>query len=291
MASLEQIRFLARVRVASPRQFACAFEHDVWWAYKRIQRLCEQGLADRARPLRDLPSVAWATPAALASAGLARSKPPSLSLDRLGHDLAVTELLLSLRRPAAGSVLTERELRREQGSPAAGLIRVAPGQGTRAALHCPDLAVEVEGGRWAVEIEFSAKGRERLLRILTAYRGSDYAGVVYYVREPALARAISRLALDCGLNGKLTLRAWELWPGPAQDAAEIESAARRHRALVTEDENDRSPTVRTPSEDAGNDRRERERAAAIDAWERQLEHRDAQGSNRRPRFAHRVTGA
>ncbi len=88
MASLEQVRLLARVRVASPRQFACAFEHDVWWAYKRIQQLCEQGLADRARPLRDLPSVAWATPAGLVAAGLARSKPPSLSLDRLGHDLA-----------------------------------------------------------------------------------------------------------------------------------------------------------------------------------------------------------
>jgi hypothetical protein len=80
---LEQLRFLTRVRVASPRQFGAAFEHDAWWAYKRIARLCDQGLADRARPLREFPAAVWATPAGLAAVGLVRSRPPRLSLDRL----------------------------------------------------------------------------------------------------------------------------------------------------------------------------------------------------------------
>jgi hypothetical protein len=131
---LEQVRLLARVRGVSPRQFGAAFEHDAWSAYKRIQRLCEQGLADRARPLRDLPSVVWATPAGLAAVGLERSRPLRLSLDRLAHDLAFTELLLSLRRTAGGNVVTERELRRDQASSSVGLIRIAAGGGTGAAI-------------------------------------------------------------------------------------------------------------------------------------------------------------
>lgn len=285
MSLLEQLRFLARVRVASPRQFGAAFEHDAWWAYKRIARLCDQGLADRARPLREFPAAVWATPAGLAAVGLARSRPPRLSLDRLAHDLAVTELFLDLGRTPGVSVLTERELRREQRRP--GPIPVAHGRSAGPATHCPDLVVEVEGRCWAVEIEFSAKGRERLRRILAAYRGSDYTGVVYYLREPALARAISRLALDCGLNGELALRAWELWPAPLQDTAEIERVASRHREVASERGNGARPTRGTPQNDADLDRRQRERAAAIEGWERELERRDAEQSGSRLRLARR----
>jgi Replication-relaxation len=282
---LEQLRFLARVRVASPRQFGAAFEHDAWWAYKRIARLCDQGLADRARPLREFPAAVWATPAGLAAVGLTRSRPPRLSLARLAHDLAVTELLLELGRTPGVSVLTERELQREQRR--AGRIPVARGRSTGPATHCPDLAVEVGGRRWAVEIEFSAKGRERLRRILEAYRRSDYTGVVYYLREPTLAWAISRLALDCGLNGELALRAWELWPAPSKDTAEIERVARRHREAASERGNGAPPTRRRPWQDADIDRRERERAAAIEGWERELERRDAEQSGSRLRLVRR----
>jgi Replication-relaxation len=286
---LEQLRFLARVRVASPRQFGAAFEHDAWWAYKRIARLCDQGLADRARPLREFPAAVWATPAGLAAVGLARSRPPRLSLDRLAHDLAVTELLLELGRTPRVCVLTERELWREQGRP--GGIPVAGGRSAGSATHCPDLVVEVGGRRWAVEIEFSAKGRERLRRILAAYRGSDYTGVVYYVREPALARAISRLALDSRLNGDLALRAWELWPTPLQDTAEIERVARRHREAALDRGNGAPATRRAPRTDADMDRRQRERAAAIEGWERELERRDSEQSGSRLRLARRAAGS
>lgn len=288
MSLLEQLRFLARVRVASPRQFGAAFEHDAWWAYKRIARLCDQGLADRARPLREFPAAVWATPAALAAVGLVRSRPPRLSLDRVAHDLAVTELLLELGRTPGVSVLTERELRREQRRP--GPIPVAAGRSAGSTTHCPDLVVEVEGRRWAVEIEFSAKGRERLRRILAAYRRSDYTGVVYYLREPALARAISRLALDCGLNGEFALRAWELWPDPSQDTAEIERVACRHREVASERGDSAPPTRRAPREDADIDRRQRERAAAIEGWERELERRDAEQSRDRLRLMRRAAG-
>jgi hypothetical protein len=202
---IEQLRFLSRVRVASPRQFGLAFEHDAWWAYKRIERLKADGLADGARPLRDLPGVVWATPDGLAAAGQPRSRKPRLSLDRLGHDLAVTELLLHLQRTSAAAVLSERELWREPASPSPGLIEVppGPGRGGGSATHCPDLAVDVHGRRWAVEVEFTLKGRERLRGILTAYRQSSYAAVVYYVREAAIARALARGADDRGLGHRL----------------------------------------------------------------------------------------
>jgi hypothetical protein len=126
-----------------------------------------------------------------------------------------------------------------------------------------------------------------LRRILAAYRRSDYTGVVYYVREPALARAISRLALDCGLNGELALRAWELWPAPLQDTAEIERVASRHREVASERRNGARPTRHTPPKDPDLDRRQRERAAAIEGWERELERRDAEQSGSRLRLVRR----
>jgi hypothetical protein len=288
---LEQVRLLARVRIASPRQFGVAFEHDVWWAYKRIQRLCQQGLADRARPLRDLPGVVWATPAGLAALGLARSKPPRLSLDRLGHDLAVTELLLSLRRATGASVLTERELRREQGSRGGAPVPIAASRGILPSVHWPDLAVEAEGRRWAVEIEFSAKGRERLRRTLAAYRRSSYSGVAYYVRDPALARAISSAAFDSGLNGELSLRAWELWPTPSGDVAEIERIARRHRERAATSGVSACNDGARRAESGPDTRREKERIVAIEAWERELERRDSEQVGRRLRLARRPKGS
>ena len=260
---VEQVRFLTRVRVCSPRQFGAAFDHDVWWAYKRIDRLCGQGLADRSRPLRELPGIVRATADGLAAAGLARSRTPRVSLDRLAHDLAVTELLLWFERTRSQSVIAERELWRGAGE---GLIDISGVRGRR--THCPDLALEVDGTEWAVEVEFSLKGATRLRNILSAYRRSSYAGVVYYVREPGLARTMSRLATESDLGERLRLRAWELWPLPSGHVAEIEAIAREHRGSTAQasaplrQDHPRRPAAET------------NRAAEIKAWEEELERRD-----------------
>jgi hypothetical protein len=287
---IEQLRFLVRVRVASPRQFGIAFDHDVWWAYKRIEQLCKQGLADRARPLRDLPGVVWATPEGLAAVGLARVRPPRLSLDRMAHDLAVTELLLSLRRSPGAKAVGERELRRGQGSPPTGVIRVNSGP-RHPITHCPDLSVEIGGRRWAVEVEFSAKGKQRLRSILSGYRGSEYhGGVVYYVREPDLAATLSRTALDCGLGAGLTLRAWELWPTPSRSAGEIRRVARQHRSLAAERVAPDPAPSRQPAAPTGEEL-DHERSDAIEAWERQLERRDGERAARHAWLGRRRKGA
>jgi hypothetical protein len=157
-------------------------------------------------------------------------------------------------------------------------------------MHCPDLAVEVEGARWAVEVEFSVKGRERLRRILAAYGGSEYVGVVYYVREAALASVISRLSLDCGLNGRLRLRPGELWPSPSHAPAEIERIAREHRTSAIKPGNDAAPPRGRSTAGRESDRRERERMGAINAWERQVERRDKQEAGRRLRLGRRRSG-
>lgn len=272
MSLLEQLRFLGRVRVCSPEQFAVAFEHDVWWAYKRIARLCTEGLADRARPLRHLPTAVWATPDGLAAAGLARSKRPKLSLDRLGHDLAATQLLLELEGGAGARVFSERELRREEcGS---GLVSIGRARHGDDMTHCPDLAIVSGRQRWALELEFSPKGSQRLRGILTGYRRSDYAGVVYYVRDPALARSLSRLSLDCGLNERLSLRAWELWPEPSTQCAEVDHVASRHRELALASSG-ASFATRVERENSVAESPAPERRAAIEAWERRLHDHDA----------------
>lgn len=271
---MEQLRFLTRVRVASPRQFGIALDHDVWWAYKRIEQLCKQGLAERSRPLRELPGIVWATPDGLAAAGLTRSRLPRPSVDRIGHDLAVTELLLSIEHAERQTVLSERELWRGAGE---GPIDVAGGV-SGPNRHCADLVVMMGETSWAAEVEFSLKGATRLRKILGAYRASPYEGVVYYVREPALARTISRLALEADVGDRLRIRPWRLWPAPSESADVIETIAQEHRAAAS------AAVTPIREERAQRPQVDDERAAAIEAWDRELARRDREHKGNRLRL-------
>ena len=250
----DQLAVLSSVQVATPRQFGLAFAHDVWWAYKRLDRLALDGLIARARPRAGLPGVVWLTPAGLTVAGCVPGRQMQQSLERLRHDLAVTELLVDVRTRAIPVIATERELRRDDAE----------------RPHCPDLVVATEAGECAVEIEFSAKSRARLRRILDAYRRDRYAQVIYYLRSDGLARRVSQLARECGLADRLELRPWMLWPDPTPRAAEIEAVAAAHRQGCAAPAD--PPRASEPA-------REYERAEAIEAWERELARRDGRNGS------------
>ena len=255
VAQTDQLAFLSSVQVATPRQFGLAFDHDVWWAYKRLDRLARHGLIARARPQAGLPGVVWLTPAGLTAAGCVPGRQMQQSVDRLRHDLAVTELLVDLRTRAIPVIATERELRRDDAE----------------RPHCPDLVVATEAGECALEVEFSVKSRARLRRILDGYRGTRYAEVIYYLRSDGLARTLAQIASECGLGDRLELRPWMLWPDPTPRAAEIEAVAAAHRQADATPAD--PPRVSEPV-------RERDRAEAIEAWERELARRDGKTAPR-----------
>lgn len=219
----ELLAFLAAVRIASVAQFARAFAHDYAWAYKRLRALRNQGLADRKHEHRSLPAAYFVSADGLATIGLPRSRPPRLSLDRLAHDFAITEGLLEFRPRA--ELTPERELLREPGQES--LLRLPSRRNAGPKTHCPDLvAVNQRAEHWGVEIEFARKGAARLSAILAGYRSSRrYAGVVYFVRDAAMARLLARCASEQRLGRGLRIAAWIYWPRPSREAREIEEIA------------------------------------------------------------------
>jgi hypothetical protein len=97
-------------------------------------------------------------------------------------------------RPEA-EVRTERECRRRERAEVERYSVEVFGGGHRSdRRRWPDLVVEHQEHRMAVEIEFSPKGRARLDRILNGYVTSGYDEVVFYVRAVAVGRLLRELA-------------------------------------------------------------------------------------------------
>jgi hypothetical protein len=135
--------------------------------------------------------------------------PPRQDLRSYDHDVGVAWLWLAARFGAFGpidAVLAERRLRshdagREAGAEPFGvrLGGFGPRGGER--LHYPDLLLRTaDGGRLALELELSPKGRERLEMILAGY-GADRRidRVVYLIESRAIARRVKAAAREVGV--------------------------------------------------------------------------------------------
>ena len=97
----------------------------------------------------------------------------------------------ALRVPGL-EVLAERELRLVESDEGKLLASVkAAAAGGLPALHRPDLVLVADGRTLAVEVELSVKAPRRLQRICTAYARARHVDHVYYLAEPAPARAVA----------------------------------------------------------------------------------------------------
>ncbi len=113
------------------------------------------------------------------------------------HELALTQLVcrLELTRPDL-DVLTERDAReREPDEDRRCSVDVRAEHGVTA-KRWPDASVTDGRRTVALEVEFAAKGTERLSRILEAYIASSMAEVRFFVTDPVVAGRIARLKRD-----------------------------------------------------------------------------------------------
>jgi hypothetical protein len=244
------MRFIARFRFCSVAQVAKAHSMSETRAYKRTQALRRLGLLAFRRPLLEWPGAVYVTADGCSYLGLPRRREPRLDVASYGHELAVSELCARLERnEAIRRVLTERELRElthetgEQWFVPIEAPKSIRRRGTQ--KRWPDLAVEDTDGRLiAIELEGAVKGSERWRRILAGYADSErYAGCLWHVREPQVARRLSELSFEDLLAAAGAPRALHLrpWPGlGAEEEGQIAELERAHRQRLAERERERA---------------------------------------------------
>lgn len=131
------------------------------------------------------------------------------------HDLAVMRLYLTLRgNSRVTTIMTEREIRSSGPDPASNEWAIPIVRSTgKEGYSWPDLVTVGDVGIWGHEVEWSAKNKQRLRRLMIAYgRSRHYDGGVYYytdsaraVVESCAATANERLR-DAGLGAQIITR-------------------------------------------------------------------------------------
>ena len=132
-----------------------------------------------------------------------------IRLAEYDHDLAVMRLYLTLRgNERVTTIMTEREIR-SSNEWAIPIVRSSGKEG----YAWPDLVTVGDVGVWGHEVEWSAKNKQRLRRLMIAYgRSRHYDGGVYYYTDSARAvvescatTANERLR-DAGLGAQIITR-------------------------------------------------------------------------------------
>ena len=126
-------------------------------------------------------------------------------------------------------MLTERECRRREpdGARRYSVDLLITGRPKR----WPDLVLQAEQRKDAIELELAPKTTDRLTAILTGHAHSDYTRVLLLVESPALAKRLARVA------AKVTATTTSRWRTPpafqidARPDTDDETVAAIHRAL------------------------------------------------------------
>lgn len=200
-------------------------------AYRRLSGLVDVGLLSYRRIFHAQPGCYLVTNGGLAVIDSELPR-PTIDLRTYRHDLGVVWLWLAAHDGQFGSVeqlLTERQMRsHDQGAGVTAIERVGvPVEGYdrsgRPRIHYPDvLVVAPDGGRVALELELSVKGRRRLERILVGYSCERRVrSAVYLTDSRAVAAAVNDRALACGVERLVDVRYFPLsklgaasWPDP-----------------------------------------------------------------------------
>lgn len=184
----EILRFISRFGYVCARHMIAAFPLSERVAYRRLQRLVQDGYLRRKRVLADLPRLYLLTQRGVDASGTDFGRVRNVRLQTLDHDLTMADVAVALLRLYPGSFwLTERELRRKAGQ---GFGSVG------AREHVPDgVLLLANGQKIAVEVETSRKPRQRTERILRYYlRRSDYIAVWYFCRTAQQLKSVREAA-------------------------------------------------------------------------------------------------
>jgi hypothetical protein len=230
---------LAEHRILIAPQVAVLLGVNEETASRRLNRLKAHGLIRYRRIIDGGPGGASITEQGLRRLGN-RGGVPTDNAGAYRHDVGTGWLWLGARNGAFGalrSVTTERELRiadkagrrTPEGSPHGfGLGLLGPhGHPQR---HYPDLLLHTDSGHQvAVELELTAKSRQRMSRIMTAYASDPRIdAVVYLVPTQHLATLVSDAARRAGISDLIDIRmvAGDRIDGVGEDVARSRAPSR-----------------------------------------------------------------
>jgi len=195
----EFIAWIARFRFVTRSLLAKRFGVSEQQAGNRVSWLEHAGYVARAQRGTCQQEAIYITPKGCELLEIPRRKEPRADM-QWKHEVAIAETVIWLELNAPDrllEVLTERECRRREIDTGERFHVPAVGETARtekaSGKRWPDLVLVYADHRNAIEIEFSAKHRRRLERLLDGYRNSSrYRRVFYYVDSPPLARQIAR---------------------------------------------------------------------------------------------------
>lgn len=209
---LEILRWLCRVRFATLEQLARRFSMGRSQSFHRIGHLVDEGFLLRHPQLFGIgPAILLVTPRGVAAS---RSKlgAPEVDARQLDHDVELVELVID-HELQGERVFTERQLRKLATRPDAdkGRYALELGSGEGRRLHFPDLIVEADGCRTAIELEISEKTKRRLREILRNYgRSKLIDSVAYLCPEEVVATRVNSIARELGLSDRVEARVYEV---------------------------------------------------------------------------------
>lgn len=179
----ELVRLVGRHGVLTVEQAMRATGTGRTATYRRVAALIEAGLLERLDLLRSQPSLLHATRDGLRYAGLAMPV-AKVSPGAVDHWLRCATVALGLGvRYGHDRVLTEREFVATEVLEGRSVVRAKlGGAGDGERFHRADIAVLVEEGVIAVEVELTPKAPRRLEELVRAWRRAVGAGEVAEVR-------------------------------------------------------------------------------------------------------------
>jgi len=205
----EILGWIGRVGAAGAEHVMRRFKMSRSCSYEHLSRLVWHGLLEQKVLLYRKPGLYVATAEGLRRAGLERLPLYRVSSGGFEHarEVAAGAAHLYERFPD-WEVLSERELRVEEGDRGELVASAKLGNlpGGRSALHRPDLAlVSPRGKVLAVEIELSIKAPRRLAAICRGWARARHVSHVYYLAEPAPARAVIRAIAETRAENHITV--------------------------------------------------------------------------------------
>ena len=191
----EILAWLARMRFARVEQIARRFGMGRTAAYRRVAAMRGANLVKLTPPIFAGPGVSVVTKRGLwvaqSQLGL-----PHVDTRQFDHDLELVEIATDYELEGH-TVITDREIRSmaRTAHPSDERYRVRGGAALNRSWVYPDLIVETEELRFAVELEIAAKSQRRLTDIIWGYlRSRELDHVVYLVTDPVVGRRIEKIS-------------------------------------------------------------------------------------------------
>jgi DNA-binding Lrp family transcriptional regulator len=214
------LRFIGRFRFVTDALLAERFGVSRQQMNLRLRRLEQAGLVQRSSAPTE-PRLTMLTRNGARAVDLRPHRAARTDQQR-NHELALVWLVIQLERAGGARVRTERECRTLEAADAGRYSVTVARPGRPEERRWPDIVLETDGRRSALELELSAKGTTRLQAIVDAYTATPWFDEVVFLAPNTsiakrLARAVAHAPQPLALHTTAPARKTKLcvvpWPG------------------------------------------------------------------------------